>query len=44
MFLIVLLIIFFACVAMLVREGLWSNALTLINAVTAGLIATRVER
>jgi len=40
MFLAILLIIFFACVAMLVREGLWSNALTLINVVTAGLIAT----
>ncbi len=40
MIIVVLLLVFFACVAMLVREGLWSNALTLINVVTAGLIAT----
>ncbi len=40
MIIVILLLVFFACVAMLVREGLWSNALTLINTVTAGLIAT----
>jgi len=39
-FTIILLIVLFACVAMLVREGLWSNSLTLINVVTAALIAT----
>ncbi len=39
-FTIILLIVMFACVAMLVREGLWSNSLTLINVVTAALIAT----
>jgi hypothetical protein len=40
MIIVILSLVFFACVAMLVREGLWSNALTLINVVTAGLIAT----
>ncbi len=40
MFITVLLGILFICLAMLIREGLWSNALTFINAVTAGLIAT----
>ena len=32
--------IFFICVAMLWNEGMWSNALTLINAVLAALVAT----
>ena len=36
----ILLIIFFATLAMLFREGLWSNALTLFNVVFAGLLAT----
>ncbi len=36
----VLTIILFVCVAMLVREGLWSNAITLFNAIFAGLLAT----
>ena len=31
--------IFFATLAMLIREGLWSNLLTLINLVLAGLLA-----
>lgn len=39
-FIIILLIVLFACVAMLIREGFWSNTLTLINVVTAALIAT----
>jgi len=37
---LVLAVILFVCVAMLVREGLWSNALTLINAIFAALVAT----
>lgn len=40
MFIAVLLGVLFICIAMLIREGLWSNALTFINAVMAGLIAT----
>ena len=36
---IILLLIFFACVAFLVNGGLWTNSLVLINTVTAGLIA-----
>ncbi len=39
-FIIILLIVLFPCVAMLIREGFWSNTLTLINVVTAALIAT----
>lgn len=37
---LVLVIILFVCVAMLVREGLWSNALTFVNVLLAGLVAT----
>ncbi|MFV2065391.1 MAG: CvpA family protein [Pirellulales bacterium] len=37
---LVLVIILFVCVAMLVREGLWSNGLTLVNVLLAGLVAT----
>jgi len=37
---LVLVVILFVCVAMLVREGLWSNALTLVNVLVAGLLAT----
>ena len=33
-------VVFFICFAMLFNEGLWTNAVTLINAVIAGLIAT----
>ena len=40
MFTAVLLGVLFICIAMLIREGLWSNALTFVNAVVAGLIAT----
>ena len=35
-----LLIIIFVCVAMLWREGLWSNAITLFNVIFAALIAS----
>lgn len=40
MYTILLLIIFFACVAMLIREGFWSNAITLLNVILAALLAT----
>lgn len=36
---LILLIVFVACVAMLGREGLWSNTLTLINVLTSALLA-----
>ena len=36
---IALLGIFFACLALLLTAGLWSNALTLFNVVVAGLLA-----
>jgi hypothetical protein len=36
---LVLILIFFGCVAFLVNGGLWTNTLVLINTVTAGLIA-----
>ena len=32
-------VILFACVAMCYAEGMWSNAIRLINVVTAGLLA-----
>ena len=35
-----LLVIFFACVACLYTEGLWGNAIGLINVVTSALLAT----
>src|SRR3990172_12653703 len=31
--------VFFAALAMMVREGLWSNAITLINVIVSGLLA-----
>ena len=34
------LVIFFVCVAMMWNEGLWSNAITLVNVVVAAMIAT----
>ncbi len=37
---LVLLLIFIACVAFLYTEGMWSNAIRLINVVTAALLAT----
>lgn len=37
---LVLLAVFFACVASLYREGMWGNAIQLINVVTAALLAT----
>jgi uncharacterized membrane protein required for colicin V production len=36
---LLLLVIFAICVAFTLREGMWSNAIRLINIVTAGLIA-----
>jgi uncharacterized membrane protein required for colicin V production len=39
MFSVILLFIFFGSVAMTVREGLWSNTLTLINVLFCGLAA-----
>ena len=35
-----LLLIFVVCVAMMWNEGLWSNAVTLVNVTLAGLVAT----
>jgi uncharacterized membrane protein required for colicin V production len=40
MFTFVLILIFFGCVAALYNEGLWGNAVRLINVVTAALLAT----
>ena len=37
---IVLILIFLICVAMLWNEGTWSNAITLVNVLLAGLLAT----
>jgi len=37
---LLLFIVFFICVAMLWNEGLWNNAVTLINMTLAGLVAT----
>jgi hypothetical protein len=37
---LVLLLVFFVCAAFLFNAGLWANALTLINVVTAAMIAT----
>ena len=39
-FTILLLVILIACAASLYTEGMWGNAIRLINVVTAGLIAT----
>jgi uncharacterized membrane protein required for colicin V production len=39
MFIIVYLIVVFAGLAMMVREGIWSNTLTLINIIISGLVA-----
>jgi uncharacterized membrane protein required for colicin V production len=37
---VLLLVIFFAVLASLVREGLWSNAIKLFNVMTAAMLAT----
>jgi hypothetical protein len=37
---IVLLAVFFACVAMMFNEGLWNNAIAFFNVMTAALLAT----
>src|SRR6478609_11159291 len=37
---ILLIIIFVACFASLMTGGLWSNAIMLVNVLTAGLLAT----
>jgi hypothetical protein len=37
---LLMLAIIFACMAVLYTEGMWSNAIRLINVVTAGLLAT----
>jgi len=37
---LLLLLIFMACVAFLLTEGMWGNAIRLINVVTAALLAT----
>src|SRR5436190_2931236 len=39
MYIAFFLIVMFAGIAMTVREGLWSNALTLINIIVSGLVA-----
>ncbi len=36
---ILLMLVFFVCLAMLVREGIWSNLITLLNTLTAGVLA-----
>jgi len=36
---VLMFIILFACAAMLYNDGMWSNAIRLINAITAGLLA-----
>lgn len=36
---LLMFVIFFACVAMCYAEGMWSNAIRLVNVVTAGLLA-----
>lgn len=40
LFTVVLFVIFIAVVASLYTEGMWSNAIAMINVVTAGLVAT----
>lgn len=40
LFPLLLLLIFMACVAFLLTEGMWGNAIRLINVVTAALLAT----
>ncbi len=37
---LLLLVVFFAVVAMLIREGLWSNAIMFFNVMTAAMLAT----
>ena len=37
---ILLLLIFVACFASLMNSGLWSNTITLVNMITAALVAT----
>ena len=36
---VLMLAILFACAAMLYNDGMWSNAIRLINTITAGLLA-----
>ena len=36
---LLMFVILFACVAMTFAEGMWSNAIRLVNLVTAGLLA-----
>jgi hypothetical protein len=40
LFIVAILAILLACVAMLYREGMWSNGILLVNVVTAALLAT----
>ena len=37
---LLLVVLFFGCFAMLFQQGIWNNAITLINVITAGLVAT----
>ncbi len=37
---VLLLVVFFACLAMMIGEGLWSNAIMFFNVMTAALLAT----
>jgi hypothetical protein len=37
---VLLVLIFLGCLGMLLNEGMWSNAIRLVNAVTAALVAT----
>src|SRR5262245_14902782 len=39
MFLAIYLIVLFAATAMMVREGLWSNSISLMNIIISGLVA-----
>ncbi len=39
---IVLFVVFFVCVAMMWNEGMWSNALTVINVTFAAMVATNI--
>ena len=39
MFIAIVGIIFFASLAMMVREGLWSNTITLVNVFISGIVA-----
>jgi len=37
---VLLLVIFFGCFAFIMNNGLWSNTITLVNVITAALLAT----